>query len=209
MIEAADLMHSILQKRPFSDTEWLFEWKLDGFRCLVRKERNRVDLISREGKFFNRSFPDVAKAVAQVEGDFVWDAELAVGGGRGSLDFARLQQRARTVSPRNVPPAARQFPARLFVFDLLMRGAHDMRTQPLDVRKGVLRQTFEDTSTLIYVTHVDTVGNLVFEQVVGHDFEGMVCKRKDSLYVRGRSLNWIKIKNSAYTRQAALGFGRV
>lgn len=47
MIEAAtDLMHSTLQKHPFSDRDWLFEWKLDGFRCLVRKQGPSVDLRS-------------------------------------------------------------------------------------------------------------------------------------------------------------------
>jgi bifunctional non-homologous end joining protein LigD len=202
-------MHATLQKCPFSSQDWLFEWKFDGFRCLVRKERDRVDLISREGKSFNLSFPDVVEAVAGVPGDFVWDAELAVGSARGSLEFARLQQRARTISPRSVPAAVKKCAARLYVFDMLARGKQDIRDQPLVIRKGVLRQTFDDTPTLVYVTDVETVGELVFEQVLVHDFEGMVCKRKDSLYMRGRSLNWIKVKNAAYTRQAALGFGKV
>ncbi len=209
MIEAADLMHATLQKRPFSSHDRLFEWKFDGFRCLVRKERDRVELTSREGKSFNLSFPDVVKAVAAVPGDFVWDAELAVGSGRGPVEFANLQQRARTVSPRSIPAAARNCPARLYVFDMLARGRQDIRDQPLVIRKGVLRQTFDDTLTLVYVTDVETVGELVFEQVTKHDFEGMLCKRKDSLYVRGRSLNWIKVKNAAYSRQTALGFGKV
>ncbi|OUL79975.1 DNA ligase [Paraburkholderia hospita] len=200
-------MHAMLQKRPFSSHDWLFEWKFDGFRCLVRKHGDHVDLISREGKPFNLSFPDVVKAVSAVPGDFVWDAELAVGAGRGS-DFGLLQQRAKTISPRSIPSAVRKCPARLYVFDILTRGRQDMRDQPLAIRKAVLRQTFDDTPTLVYVTHIDTVGELVFEQAQLLDFEGMVCKRKDSLYVRGRSLNWIKVKNADYSRPAALGFGR-
>jgi bifunctional non-homologous end joining protein LigD len=201
-------MHATLQKRPFSSHDWLFEWKFDGFRCLVRKERDRVELISREGKSFNLSFPDVVKAVSSVPGDFVWDAELAVGSGRGPVEFANLQQRARTVSPRSIPAAVRNCPARLYVFDMLARGRQDIRDQPLVIRKGVLRQTFDDTPTLVYVTDVETVGELVFEQVTKHDFEGMLCKRKDSLYLRGQSLQWIKVKNPGYSRPAALGFGR-
>jgi bifunctional non-homologous end joining protein LigD len=91
---------------------------------------------------------------------------------------------------------------------MMMLGTLDIRDRPLVERKDMLRDAFDDTPTLVYVTHVDTVGELVFEQAQILDFEGMVCKRNDSLYVRGRSLNWIKVKNPGYSRQAALGFGR-
>ena len=208
-MDATDLMHSTLRKRPFSDRDWLYEWKFDGFRCLVRKSRERgVDLISREGNLFNVSFPEVIEAVAVVPGEFVWDAELAVGAARGKESFAGLQQRARTTSARNIPAAARRCPARLYVFDMLIADGVDQRALPLTERKSRLRDAFDDTPTLVYVTDVEGVGELVFEQVLLHDFEGMVAKRRASPYVRGRSLNWIKIKNAHYSRPEALGFGR-
>lgn len=181
---------------------------MDGFRCLVRKSRERVDLLSREGNRFNGSFPDIVDAVAAVPGDFVWDAELAVGAARGKDSFSSLQQRARTTSRRNVPAAARRCPARLYIFDMMLADGVDQRGRPLTERKDRLRDAFDDTSTLVYVTHVEGVGELVFEQVQLHDFEGMVAKRKASPYVRGRSLNWIKVKNAQYSRPEALGFGR-
>ncbi len=201
-------MLSTLRSRPFSDKEWLYGWKLDGFRCLVRKSRERVDLLSREGNRFNGSFPDIVDAVAAVPGDFVWDAELAVGAARGKHSFSSLQERARTTSLRNVPTAARRCPARLYIFDMMLADGVDQRGRPLIERKDRLRDAFDDTSTLIYVTHVEGVGELVFEQVQLHDFEGMVAKRTASPYVRGRSLNWIKVKNAQYSRPEALGFGR-
>ncbi|MEX3933243.1 hypothetical protein AB4Y32_15820 [Paraburkholderia phymatum] len=208
MIESSDLMHTTLQKRPFSSRDWIYEWKYDGFRCLVRKHGAQVDLISREGKFFNGSFPEIVEAVAEVSGDCVLDAELAVGSARGRECFASLQQRARTVSPRSVPAAVRKCPARLYVFDMLMDGKEDMRGLALTERKERLRDAFDDTPTMVYVTDVETVGELVFEQVLLHDFEGMVCKRKDSAYLRGRTHNWIKVKNPGYSRPEALGWRR-
>ncbi|BFG80786.1 hypothetical protein PTKU46_88200 [Paraburkholderia terrae] len=114
-------MLATLRSRPFSDKEWLYEWKFDGFRCFVRKSRERVDLLSRDGNRFNGSFPDIVDAVATVPGEFVWDAELAVGAARGKDSFSSLQQRARTTSLRNVPVAARRCPARLYVFDRCSR----------------------------------------------------------------------------------------
>lgn len=200
-------MLATLQRRAFSDRDWIYEWKYDGFRCLAKKGHGRIELISREGNSFNRSFPEVVEAVAAIPGDFVWDCELAVGGARGQEAFDLLQQRAKTNSPKSVPAAVRRCPARIFVFDMLMSEGTDLREKPLVERKEMLRDSFDDTHTLVYVTDVEGIGELVFEQVQLHDFEGMVAKRGASTYVGGRSRNWLKIKNRSYSRAAALGFG--
>jgi bifunctional non-homologous end joining protein LigD len=207
-MDASDLMLATLHRRPFSDPEWLYEWKYDGFRCLVRKQGGHVDLISRTGKPFNRSFPDIVEAVAAVPGDFTWDTELAVGDGKGPLSFDRLQQRARTTSPKNIGAAVRSCPARLYVFDLLSADDCDLREIELIERKNRLRDTFDDTATLVYSNAVVGVGMWVFEQVQYYGFEGMLAKRMSSPYTRGRSRDWIKIKNAGYDRPAALGFGK-
>jgi ATP-dependent DNA ligase len=89
---------------------------------------------------------------------------------------------------------------------MLVCRKRDLRQLQLTERKARLRDSFDDTSRLVYVTDVESVGELVFEQVKIHDFEGMVAKRKASTYTCGRSLNWIKIKNTDYSRPAALGF---
>jgi bifunctional non-homologous end joining protein LigD len=107
-----------------------------------------------------------------------------------------------------VPAAARKCPARLYVFDMLASGKSDLRDRALFERKQQLRDSFDDTPRLVYTTYVEGVGEAVFEQVLAHDFEGMVAKRTWSVYMRGRSLHWIKVKNVGYSRPAALGFGR-
>ncbi|MEI6002732.1 DNA ligase [Paraburkholderia bengalensis] len=201
-------MHATLRSRPFSDKDWCFEWKYDGFRCLVRKHSGQVDLISRTGKPYNRSFPDVVEAVSSLPGDFTWDTELAIGDGKGPTSFERLQQRARTTSAKSIGAAVRASPARLYVFDLLTVGDADIRELKLVDRRECLRDTFEDTATLVYSSAIVGVGAWVFEQVRHHCFEGMVAKRMTSPYSRGRSTDWIKIKNAGYDRPAALGFGR-
>ncbi|WP_233890102.1 ATP-dependent DNA ligase [Paraburkholderia flagellata] len=204
-IEASDLMHATVRAAPFSDKGWLYEWKVDGFRCLVRKRSGRVDLVSRQGNSFNRSFPDVVQAVASVPGDFTWDAELTVGDARSKAAFDHLQQRARTSSAKSLPAAVRRHPARLFVFDMMESGDTDLREQPLNERKAWLRDSFDDTETLIYASGVVGVGVLVFQEVRKYGFEGMVAKRLSSPYRRGRTRDWLKIKNPDYERRAALG----
>jgi ATP-dependent DNA ligase len=198
-IEASDLMIATLRRTPFSDPDWLFEWKYDGFRCLVRKSGDKVDLVSRAGNLLNASFPDVVRAVSTVPGDFAWDGELAIGSGRGN-EFTQLHQRAKTVSAKNVPAAARRCPARLYVFDMLAN-KRDLRGLPLIERKAILRDSFEDTDSLSFVSGVIGDGIAVFKLVQQMKFEGMVCKRLASTYSKGRSRDWYKIKWAGYSRK--------
>jgi bifunctional non-homologous end joining protein LigD len=206
LIDAKELMLATLARAPFSREGWIFELKYDGFRCLVRKVDERVELLTRQGNSLNRSFPDIVAAVASVPGDFIWDAELTVDEPTGQSSFERLQIRARTTVGVRVAMAAH--PARLYVFDMLAAGEKDLRPLPLVERKDILRDSFANTAKLIYTTGIVTAGAWVFEQVKLHDFEGMVAKRLDSTYQRGRSRDWIKIKHAEYSRSAALGFGR-
>jgi bifunctional non-homologous end joining protein LigD len=206
-IDASGLMLATVRKRPFNDPAWLFEWKYDGFRCLVRKTGAAVELISRPGNSLNRSFPEIVDAVASIPGDFTWDSELTVDKASGHSSFERLLKRASTSVTSRVRAAAREYPARLYVFDMLSSKKRDLRSLPLLARKGILRDSFDDTSTLIYATGVVGIGDWVFEQVEAHDFEGMMAKRMDAPYQRGRSRDWLKIKYAGYGRPAALGFG--
>ena len=207
LIEAGDLMHATLRTTPFSAEGWLFEFMYDGFRCLTRKNGSRIELISRKGNVMNPSFPDIVAAIERVPGDFVWDTELTVDDANGRPSFERLQSRARTSVPMRVGAAMRDNPARLYVFDMLANGERDIRSLPLAERKEVLRDSFDDTGTLIFVRGVVSAGVWVFQQVRAHDLEGMVAKRLDSIYQRGKSRDWLKIKYSDYGRPAALGFG--
>jgi bifunctional non-homologous end joining protein LigD len=207
-MDASDLMLATLHGRPFSDPDWLFELKYDGFRCLIVKAGDDVKLWSRNGNLFNGSFPEVVAAVAAVPGDFVWDAELTVDDETGRSSFERLRQRAVTKTPKNVRAAAKSDPARLYVFDALSIAGADLRALPLTERKLHLRKSFDNTGTLIYASGVEEEGKLVFDKVQGLGLEGMLAKRMGSTYQRGRSRDWLKVKYSGYGRPAALGWGR-
>jgi bifunctional non-homologous end joining protein LigD len=208
VIEAADLMLATLHGRPFSDPDWLFELKYDGFRCLIVKAGDDVKLWSRNGNIFNGSFPDVVAAVTAVPGDFIWDGELTVDDETGRSDFDRLRQRAVTKTPKNVRAAAKADPARLYVFDAVSIDGGDIRNMPLSERKLRLRESFTNTKTLIYASGIEDEGRLVFEHVQELGLEGMVAKRLDSTYQRGRSRDWLKVKFAGYGRPAALGWGK-
>jgi bifunctional non-homologous end joining protein LigD len=207
-IEARDLMLATLRRAPFSMEGWIFEWKYDGFRCLIRKQGDQVDLVSRPGNSLNRSFPEIVAAVAQVPGDFTWDAELTVDDPGGYSNFEVLRSRAVTSVASRVKAASIARPARLYMFDMLTVGTRDLRGLPLLKRKAFLRDSFENTGSLVFSNGIVGEGEWVFEQVELHGFEGMMAKRLDSLYQGGRTAEWQKIKYAGYHRQAALGFGR-
>jgi bifunctional non-homologous end joining protein LigD len=207
-MDAADLMLATLHRRAFSDPDWLFEIKYDGFRCLIRKAGEIVDLISRNGNSFNGSFPDIVMAISNMPGNFVWDAELTVDDAGGRSSFERLQRRAVTKTAKNVRAAAKTDPARLYVFDALSIGDDDLRALTLLDRKERLRDSFDDSQTIIYASGVREAGEWVFENAASLDLEGMIAKRIDSTYQKGRSRDWLKVKYAGYSRPAALGFGR-
>ena len=131
VINSDDLMLATPHPAPFSHENWIFELKYDGFRCLVRKVGSRVELLSRNGKPLNRSFPDVVAAIERLPGSFVWDAELTVDEPTGRSSFGRLQLRARMSMAMRVRDAAKLHPARLYIFDLLAAGDQDLRELPL------------------------------------------------------------------------------
>jgi bifunctional non-homologous end joining protein LigD len=107
-----------------------------------------------------------------------------------------------------VRAAAKADPARLYIFDALSIDGEDLRGLWLLERKERLRDSFDDTRTLIYASGIRGAGEFVFGQAKSLDLEGMVAKRLDSTYQRGRSRDWLKIKYSGYGRPAALGWGR-
>jgi bifunctional non-homologous end joining protein LigD len=207
-IEPSDMMHGVRVRAPFSRDGWIFEIKYDGYRAFIRKHDNHVELLSRHGTVMNATFPDIVEAVSAVPGNFIWDGELTVDESNGRSSFEDLQQRARLRIPMRVRAAARERPARLYVFDILGFRDDDLRQLPLDERKEILRDTFDDNSVLIYAGGIIGAGEWVFEQAKKLDLEGMMAKRLDSTYQAGRSRDWQKVKNMAYSRPAALGFGR-
>jgi bifunctional non-homologous end joining protein LigD len=196
-------MHACPYPTPFDDDEWLYELKVDGYRCLADGPR----LMSRNGKPYN-AFPEVSASVAKLHGDLALDSELSVDDEHGFPRFDRLQARARMSDPRRVRAAAEAEPARLYVFDILAYNGRDLRGLTLLERKRILRDVIPESDTIIFVNGIVGAGCRVFDEVERIGLEGMVAKRLESTYRKGRSRDWLKIKYAGYGRRAALGFGR-
>lgn len=190
-----DPMLATLSDRPFSDPNWLFEAKLDGYRCLAFVGGDGVRLLSRARQPLAATFPEVVDHLAgQGLGDVVLDGEVvAMEGGRSS--FARLQQRAGIKDPG----VARRSPVAVeyHVFDLLHLDGFDTRDLGLRDRKRLLRHAVVFGGPLRRTVHRNERGEEYFAQACRRGLEGVVAKRADARYVSRRGRSWLKFKCAA------------
>ncbi|WP_129792032.1 cisplatin damage response ATP-dependent DNA ligase [Sphingosinicella sp. CPCC 101087] len=202
------LAHPLEDLRVSMD-EFAAEWKWDGIRVQVVRAGGESRLYSRAGDDISRSFPDVAEAF-RTEG--VLDGEMLVrgefqGGQAGS--FNALQQRLgrKTVSARMLA----DFPAFVRLYDILIEGKEDLRGLPWIERRRRLEgfataldpQRF-DVSPLIEARDFDALERI---RAGTRDaaIEGVMLKRRDSLYVPGRRTGlWYKWKRDPLVADCVL-----
>jgi bifunctional non-homologous end joining protein LigD len=177
--------------RPFDHPEWLFELKYDGFRALARVERNKCQLISRNGHPF-ASFSDLADSIARslAACSVVLDGEIVCLDRKGRPQFNDL------LFHRGQPY--------FFAFDLLYSDGKDWRRDALVERKAALRQMISRLpadSRLRFADYVERSGVQLFERVCNLDLEGIVAKYKFAPYGGEDALStWYKIRNRNYSQ---------
>ena len=130
---------------PFSNPDWLFEPKLDGFRILAYIRDSAVRLVSRNGNDFTERYPAVAAELEDVDADTaVLDGEIVALNDRGLPDFGLLQRSSgiQLGSPddRSDDPATIMY----YAFDILYLDGRSLLQVPLIDRKGLLAQTVTD-----------------------------------------------------------------
>lgn len=191
----AKLMLAKTADGPFSDPEWLFELKYDGYRVLASRDtEGEPSLRSRNGHNITEVFPDIALSLKHLPfNNLVLDGELVVLNETSQPDFGLLQKRAKLHRRRDIERASVELPACLFVFDVLAAEGHDFRTLPLLERKKWLPEILPPIGPLRYTDHYVEHGEIMFEKVTELGFEGVMAKRADSPYKGLRSPQWLKI----------------
>src|SRR5215210_4977111 len=108
-----------------------YEPKWDGFRCIAAREGEHVQMMSRNGRPFDRYFPELVAAFQGLaDTDVTLDGEIVLETDRGS-DFAALMTRLHPADSR-VQRLSAETPARFVAFDLIWRAGHDLRTLPFE-----------------------------------------------------------------------------
>ena len=119
--------------------QWQYEPKWDGFRCLLVRNSDKVDLFSKSGQNLDRYFPELVDgALSLPEKNFALDGEIVVPL-NGQFSFDDLLQRIHPAESR-VKKLATATPALFLAFDLLAMGRSDLSKQPLAKRRPLLEK---------------------------------------------------------------------
>jgi ATP-dependent DNA ligase len=163
-----------------------YEPKWDGFRSIVFRDGDEVEIGSRNEKPFTRYFPEVVTAVlANLPERCVIDGEIVIPDAEGRcLDFEALLQRIHPAASR-VNLLATQTPAHFVGFDLLALGDEDFTEQPFERRRAVLADVLASAKTPIHLTPATTdhaEATSWFSQFEGAGLDGLVAKRLEGFY---------------------------
>ena len=198
-------MTATLADAPFSDPDWLFELKWDGYRAQAHVRGGRVALYTRRGRDAADYFPELAGPPTWIDAqEAILDGEVVALDAAGEPDFGLLQSHKRRTGER--PPGGRpvgdaarwdapEGSLAYAVFDLLFLDGRLLTAEPLEERKRLLRKVLHDGGQVRYASHVEADGNAFYEAVTARGLEGMVAKLRRSRYEPGRrSPSWLKIK---------------
>jgi DNA ligase 1 len=198
--------------------DYAAEWKWDGIRVQIVRAGGETRLYSRAGDDISRSFPEIADA---FQADGAVDGELLVRGeyqgadahGGAAASFNALQQRLgrKLVSARMLE----DFPAFVRLYDILFDGREDLRPLPWAERRARLAAlvlTLDperfDLSALIEADSFEALEEI---RAGARDasIEGVMLKRRDSLYVAGRRTGlWYKWKRDPLVADCVLMYAQ-
>jgi ATP-dependent DNA ligase len=168
--------------------EFLYEPKWDGFRCIVFRDGDEVELGSRNEKPLTRYFPEVVAAVkANLPERCVVDGEIVILAGKG-LDFVALLQRIHPADSR-VQRLAAQTPASFIAFDLLALGDDDLTARPQVERRVLLEHTLADTQAPVHLTPITddpAQARDWFSLFEGAGLDGVIAKPAHEPYLQDK-----------------------
>jgi ATP-dependent DNA ligase len=185
----------------------VFEPKWDGFRCIVFRDGDEVELASRNTKPLTRYFPEVVEAVrASLPERCVLDGEIFVAIG-DRLEFERLQERIHPADSR-VRMLAETTPAGFVAFDLLALGDESLMKQPFEVRRARLEEALADVVPPIHLTRTTTdaaEAEQWFQRFEGAGLDGVVAKPLGATY-QPNARTMLKIKHERTADVVVAGY---
>jgi ATP-dependent DNA ligase len=186
--------------------DFLYEPKWDGFRSIIFRDGDDVEIGSRNEKPMTRYFPDIAEAVkAALPDKCVIDGEIVVPLG-GRLEFEALQQRIHPAESR-VRKLAAATPAQFVAFDLLAFGDQSLMDVPFGERRKLLEKAVKQTADVHVTPATDdpTTAARWFSEFEGAGLDGVVAKGTDLPYTPDKRVMF-KIKHARTADVVLAGF---
>ncbi len=178
------------------------EAKYDGFRVQIHKDKEHIEMFSRNLERTTHMFPEIREATRdfiQAETAIIEGEALAYNEATGELfPFQITIQRKRK---HGIEELAKEYPLRFFAFDLLYADGEDYTPRPFSERRERLKRLIKKNTVIepseLFITDRPADIAKYFEEAVERGLEGVVAKRLDAPYAAGsRNFNWIKLKRS-------------
>jgi bifunctional non-homologous end joining protein LigD len=181
------VMAATLSDKPFTDDDWLFEVKWDGYRIEAVVRDGAARIFTRNGNDGETYFPGLLTKATWIDaGEAIVDGEVVALGDDGRPDFSLLQEVTGSRSKRLVYQA----------FDLLYHDGRLLVDVPLEDRKALLAAILRGEDRRVrFADHVVGQGRAFYEAAAAQQLEGVIAKHRRSRYEPGaRSRAWLKIK---------------
>jgi DNA ligase D-like protein (predicted ligase) len=177
----------LLRTDSLPDSEqWLYELKLDGYRAIAFKSGGVVHLRSRNDNDFSARYPGVVKGLAKMPDNTVIDGEVIAFDDDGRPSFNALQNYGSAPAP-----------VVYYVFDVMVLAGRDVMREPLEKRRELLQQKVlpKLSEPVRYTSSLDADLPVLVQSVKEQGFEGLVAKRRNSVYEPGlRTGAWMKMR---------------
>ena len=180
---------------PFDGDDWLFEIKWDGYRAVAFIESGNVRLVSRNQNDLTPRYPELKDLPKFIKAKTaILDGEVVALDDEGRASFSLMQQRTGFRPGGRRAAANADVPVLYYAFDLLYLDGYDWRRMPLEERKRKLADVLVPGDGLRYSDHYPKQGKALFEIARQKKLEGILAKRRASIYEERRTRDWLKIK---------------
>src|SRR5438105_3421726 len=176
------MLATLASDPPQDDSNWTYEMKYDGFRAIAAIVNGRIAMWSRNELDLAPRFPHIAEAVSKIKvKDAVLDGEIVALDDKGAPRFQLLQQGEQ-----------REL---IFVFDVLWLDGRDLRQQSYEQRRAALEKLLRRPPARVRVSEqLAPPGAEALKRAADGGLEGIIAKRKTSIYEGRRSKEWLKVK---------------
>ena len=179
--------------KPFNSKDYLFEIKFDGIRAIIFASPHNLIIKTRNNVDVTDIYPELQSIKNLVKHPTIFDGEI-VAFKEGLPSFSKLQERSHLKNKNKIKKLSLEEPICYVCFDILYDNK-DLTNLILTDRKKLLANINEN-EVFIKSKSIDEVGKDLFKEIKKVGLEGIVAKKKNSLYeISSRVDSWLKIKN--------------
>lgn len=182
------------QVEAYDDSDSIFEFKIDGIRAINYCDKNSADFRNKRDVKMLQRFPELAETYKNCKEKCILDGELNVLV-NGKPDFREVQRRSILTDPFKIELAMSMKPANFVVYDIIYYKGRMVNQLPLLERKDIIERIISENQFMTKSRYIDTYGKALYEVAERERLEGIVGKKKSSLYWFGKKTKeWKKCK---------------